>query len=310
MLKPDSTKARQLTADGPMALWRNGTDGREGLVLSVQACGNLKCPCRDVAIEGWVVGEQLIGVSFERQVIRFAFDGSPRTPERKVLDVSVDVDTGKVTPDAKRSQSWALEWFRKECDAELLTSLRGQFDAAKKTASSPPFDWKTADWGGWVPGRDVGWRDLNPDDDEASDVVIGGQTYVLGDNYCVEPGCTCEELQIIVWHERERDGELTELGYVTVAPTKLAGAQFHAHGPQRAHVQTIWKAWCDAYPVVALLLNRQSTVRKLAPEFQALMGKRGRATPAAGVSKTKEVSRNDPCPCGSGKKFKKCCMGT
>jgi preprotein translocase subunit SecA len=25
------------------------------------------------------------------------------------------------------------------------------------------------------------------------------------------------------------------------------------------------------------------------------------------VEKTKKVGRNDPCPCGSGKKYKKCC---
>ena len=25
------------------------------------------------------------------------------------------------------------------------------------------------------------------------------------------------------------------------------------------------------------------------------------------VIKTKDVGRNDPCPCGSGKKYKKCC---
>jgi uncharacterized protein YecA (UPF0149 family) len=25
-------------------------------------------------------------------------------------------------------------------------------------------------------------------------------------------------------------------------------------------------------------------------------------------AKIKKVGRNDPCPCGSGKKFKKCCM--
>ena len=24
----------------------------------------------------------------------------------------------------------------------------------------------------------------------------------------------------------------------------------------------------------------------------------------------KKVGRNDPCPCGSGKKYKKCCLGT
>ncbi|MCY2987047.1 MAG: SEC-C metal-binding domain-containing protein [Planctomycetota bacterium] len=32
-----------------------------------------------------------------------------------------------------------------------------------------------------------------------------------------------------------------------------------------------------------------------------LPGKRSNA-------KTKRVGRNDPCPCGSGKKYKKCCM--
>lgn len=24
----------------------------------------------------------------------------------------------------------------------------------------------------------------------------------------------------------------------------------------------------------------------------------------------RDIGRNEPCPCGSGKKFKKCCMGT
>jgi preprotein translocase subunit SecA len=28
---------------------------------------------------------------------------------------------------------------------------------------------------------------------------------------------------------------------------------------------------------------------------------------SAGASKKKKIGRNDPCPCGSGKKYKKCC---
>jgi preprotein translocase subunit SecA len=32
----------------------------------------------------------------------------------------------------------------------------------------------------------------------------------------------------------------------------------------------------------------------------------GSSTPAP-VTKQKEAGRNDPCPCGSGKKFKQCC---
>jgi len=31
------------------------------------------------------------------------------------------------------------------------------------------------------------------------------------------------------------------------------------------------------------------------------------STPAANPNRN--VGRNDPCPCGSGKKFKKCCLG-
>jgi preprotein translocase subunit SecA len=36
--------------------------------------------------------------------------------------------------------------------------------------------------------------------------------------------------------------------------------------------------------------------------------------PSPGVNKnrgirTEKIGRNDPCPCGSGKKYKKCCMG-
>ena len=29
--------------------------------------------------------------------------------------------------------------------------------------------------------------------------------------------------------------------------------------------------------------------------------------PRASTGSTKKVGRNDPCPCGSGKKYKKCC---
>ena len=30
--------------------------------------------------------------------------------------------------------------------------------------------------------------------------------------------------------------------------------------------------------------------------------------PVAPITRKEKVGRNDPCPCGSGKKFKKCCM--
>jgi uncharacterized protein len=32
------------------------------------------------------------------------------------------------------------------------------------------------------------------------------------------------------------------------------------------------------------------------------------ATPQSSANRFKGIGRNDPCPCGSGKKFKKCCL--
>ena len=37
--------------------------------------------------------------------------------------------------------------------------------------------------------------------------------------------------------------------------------------------------------------------------------KRMQLHPTVRQLKTKHIGRNDPCPCGSGKKFKKCCLG-
>jgi uncharacterized protein len=35
--------------------------------------------------------------------------------------------------------------------------------------------------------------------------------------------------------------------------------------------------------------------------------RRGRPTAGAGPVKRPKVGRNDPCPCGSGRKYKRCC---
>ena len=57
---------------------------------------------------------------------------------------------------------------------------------------------------------------------------------------------------------------------------------------------------------------RVNIVKKKAPARPPLVaGVAGMAAAGAGTKKPlkagKHVGRNDPCPCGSGKKFKKCC---
>jgi len=62
--------------------------------------------------------------------------------------------------------------------------------------------------------------------------------------------------------------------------------------------------------------GRMAGGRSLGLRIAALgSGYRERCSPKGGlrvpptVKKTPDIGRNDPCPCGSGKKYKKCCAG-
>jgi hypothetical protein len=126
---------------------------------------------------------------------------------------------------------------------------------------------------------DVGWRDIHADDDDDGEVLLDGKTYVAGDYYCVEPGCECD------------------VGDVTVNPTMPSAAQLHAHGKAHLLLKRLWAAWSEKRPVTALLLQRQKELRSLAPEIHRLFGKTAKPS----------IGPNERCPCGSGKKFKRCC---
>ena len=48
--------------------------------------------------------------------------------------------------------------------------------------------------------------------------------------------------------------------------------------------------------------NMKAAGMDITPEMQAMVDNMFRAVPIGHT-----VGRNDPCPCGSGKKYKKCC---
>ena len=48
------------------------------------------------------------------------------------------------------------------------------------------------------------------------------------------------------------------------------------------------------------MAKREASYQYSAPE-------KGEEKPSKPVTKKDKVGRNDPCPCGSGKKYKKCC---
>ena len=48
----------------------------------------------------------------------------------------------------------------------------------------------------------------------------------------------------------------------------------------------------------------------LAEHVEVVRAEWQRRWDARGSARSTKIGRNDPCPCGSGKKYKKCCDGT
>ena len=92
-------------------------------------------------------------------------------------------------------------------------------------------------------------------------------------------------------------------GWSTVSDAAKRDQERHAIGRQDAHRTFPDTPQSSVAPL-------KECVKQLAAERARLCAEnaRLRAEIAALQAKPKAVGRNDPCPCGSGKKFKKCCL--
>jgi uncharacterized protein len=90
-----------------------------------------------------------------------------------------------------------------------------------------------------------------------------------------------------------------DLGRTLADPERMAGFRYDNIAPLEDAVGELsrWYAFSDAAK------RDRTRQRQAAREVAALEPPQGPA-----VNPYKHVGRNDPCPCGSGKKFKKCCL--
>jgi hypothetical protein len=132
-------------------------------------------------------------------------------------------------------------------------------------------------------------------------VTIDGRQCVIYDHYCLQPKCPCANalLDIVYVDEVARKG-------------KSIGAVWVNYRKRR------WKP--EDLPVSQDLGTLSTCVERDIPDLYAALQKRharlreiyascrNRMYPPQKSVQRVRVGRNDPCPCGSGLKFKKCCL--
>jgi SEC-C motif len=138
---------------------------------------------------------------------------------------------------------------------------------------------------------------------ETMQVVVDGTEYIVLDQYCVRPRCGCKDAHLNLLPIKEGSGALKTTCSVNV--------NYDAKTWERVEDEPLP---CDVVTFRRLMeSNSPDLYTKLKVRHKKLCAiyahsrKRARAVVAESIPQD-AVGRNDPCPCGSGKKFKKCCM--
>lgn len=217
-------------------------------------------------------GEQLDGTSMRA-------DGEP-------VAISLSLGTGRCTPRDERAEGvlHAYPWLEKALGVRLAwlrVRARRAADQHDRTPCVAALE-RTE------PGALVPYNDLFPANWDLL-VVHGGQTYWSVDHHCVNPACSCSE--VVVELHRIDSPKAEHIGQVRFDQRKT-------------HVRPKASSPLAAEVFARLWAKHEKELVRRHDEVRAAVLARG-ARPLADAAP--RPGRNSLCPCGSGKKYKRCC---
>ncbi len=168
--------------------------------------------------------------------------------------------------------------------------------------------------------------------------VFEGREFFVEDQYCGNPECDCRQVHLEFW---ERVYEFTPQPRITVKQRLLATVslegevtEIRSREEPAATTKYLLAAWCrrcsdqlavyrQRYEQIKTIGARSFPAVEKSPPEKKLRTDRAQALPSSPPSRSRmtvplsagvtvqsdrpRVGRNDPCPCGSGLKFKRCC---
>lgn len=292
-----------------------GLEGLEAVDLKDIYCSNPECDCGGAflypsrfigrsSLDQWA--ESSKGIQFHVNVQTGDFETKgPESPLRQALQTAL-----------KRS-----------LDKRRLARLRkARMGVLRQHADE---GWRFRDWSDFEPGWLMSWADLFPES-LAWSIQTSDGLFFLHDNYCCTFGCKCTEMRLQFFLHgppTEACGSVTydyQNGQATLEPEggfspKILQEIFNGFLKLHPDLKAELRRRCEfmAGPVATFLhesvpqrpskasskhhsLRERTTQIATPPEFVLQLG----ATPSA------KVGRNEPCPCGSGRKSKKCCQAS
>jgi hypothetical protein len=302
------TSTRQIDPNGPILLWdqERGRD-RRGLVVVTRSCANRECTCSSVGIIGYSVDGALSGVESEGDRTKFSYASEDHAPATLCLQAWVDVHTGAVTfgkGEAEPQDPKALALLQRELDAPILEELARRHWAAKHWEIKP-VRWRSVDWSGWQVGDLVPWGEVFGE--VRQDVYVHeGRTFLAIEMYCIVPSCDCDD--VLVEFAEFAGQEAHVVGTVHARPPSGRACEVDVEGVPEALILALWSQFLRRHRGAEALRARRARIRAEGRHIVEHAARSAAVAPtvAASANTTPRAGRNDPCPCGSGKKYKRC----
>ena len=176
-----------------------------------------------------------------------------------------------------------------------------------KGGAIDPVAWKRLDWSWWTPGTVVAWREVEPDG-RLDLYVEAGRCYAAMDYYCANPYCDCTEVKVVLLAPQDERAERRKIGTaISASPSEAWSVSDLGPGVQMELVSALARRFRERHGSERLA-DRHRRVREVGVEL--VRRRLGTAVRGAGALVGRRPRPNEPCPCGSGKKFKKCCRDT
>jgi len=257
------------------------------LISRVESCTAPDCSCREVGLRAVAldVSDDFNPADLAGDALRSKFASAD------AMSAQLDIDLGSLVPDdyegrVPLSNDW-VAYAQSQIDGELLDLLHEQWLRSKGMKFAP------TTWEPVAPDELVGWNEAHPAD-RVDLYLDGDKIFVAEDLYCVNPNCTCDEA-MVSFSPTTRGSP--DVGSIRVRVTTLDIVERTGKPAKAALLDRLWNGFSARHRHLA---QRLSDRRKQMNDLASAQRK-----PVTRASE--RVGRNEPCPCGSGKKYKRCC---
>jgi hypothetical protein len=238
-------------------------------------CRNPDCHCNGVIMQ----------LSNKERVLDFFFDFSTESykPSEFTKEETMILNTFIDFMKSDKQNSLTVDYFKK------------QYDLVKKNEQNRKEVLEEFPLGGFLPYNEILWED------DYLTINWNDRNYLLYDAYCVTPDCPCTTAALHLFENIHKTGmRQPEFSFIYDYKTQNIDEPMGIK-PKNA------KQFTDTFPL-SLQKKLKQRHRRLKEEVKQEITKKIEQEKYSSVQREKrKIGRNDPCPCGSGKKYKKCC---